>query len=64
MVMMTAAMVPMNHPNTAKVKEELVSETYSHAIMGIVFPVFTYVMVTMIVWITVMKTIDTNVVCI
>lgn len=60
MMTMIVEMEQMNHQNIAKVKDEPASETSSLAIMAIVYPVFIFVMVTMTVWTTVMKTNATN----
>lgn len=60
MVMMIVVMAPMNHQNIAKAKVALALVTFSLVTTAIAFHASTFVMVIMIVWITAMKTSDTN----
>lgn len=60
MVMMTVEMVLMNLQSTAKVKGVLALVICLPVIMETVFLEFTFVMVIMTAWTTVMKTKDIN----
>lgn len=64
MEMTIAAMEQMNHQNIVRVMEELALGIFSHVTMEIAFHVFIYVTEITIVWITVMKILDINVVSI